>query len=176
MKAGPRKGSTAPRPRRSPLRERSAARSTWSSPGSASSTPSTCRSTVGSLALTALIAIRGSLSNKHRPCQAERNARAPALDPDADRAFELALLDDLDPRPGQQAAPLQLAEPVRAVVRHPLDDDLLARATFAEGTLADRANLAGEGRGGGAGGIDLPAAEEVGDPLLPQFRDGVVQP
>ena len=68
--------------------------------------------------------------------QPERDADAAALDPDLDRALELALGHDLDARARQQAAALELAKAAGVVVRHALHDDLLARAAFAEGTVA----------------------------------------
>src|ERR1035437_3604095 len=97
MKAGPRNGRTARRPRRSPLRERSAAHRTRASPGSASSTPSTCRSAE----VTALTATFANPFDEHRARQAERNAHASALDADLHGTLELAFLQDFDPRAGQ---------------------------------------------------------------------------
>src|SRR5438132_9821552 len=123
MKAGPKKGMTARSPRRSPLRERSAAHRTRASPGSASSTPSTCRSAGGITALTALTATVTNPFDEHRARQAEWNAHAPAFDPDLDGGFEPALPYDFDPRAGHQATALQLAQPVRVVVGYALQDD-----------------------------------------------------
>src|SRR5690348_4259951 len=102
MKAGPRNGSTARIPRRSPLSERSAAFRTRSSPGSARSAPSTigCVTTARATSATR----RARLLHEDGPRQAERDALAAAPDPDVDGALELALGDDGEVRARCEAA------------------------------------------------------------------------
>src|ERR1700686_1109460 len=176
MKAGPRNGSTARRPRCWPLSERSAALRTRSSPGSAFSTPSTCRSAVPTAALTALTATRTDPFDEQRACQAERDAGPPAFDTNADGAFELAFLHHLETRAREQAAALELAEANRVVVGHALDDQLFSDTTFAQRPVAHRADLAGQRRDGVAVRIELRAAEQLEDPLLHPLGDDVLEP
>src|ERR1700730_17239145 len=135
--AGPRNGTRARRPRVCPLRALSAARSTRSSPGSATATGSggvltggggtgageTGESAGGIGASTATLA--GYL-HENGSGQAERDVRAAAFDANADRALELAFRHDLDPGSRQEAAALELAEASGVVIRHALHDNLLA--------------------------------------------------
>src|ERR1700688_3964456 len=111
MKAGPRKGNTARRPRRSPVRDRSAAHRTRASPGSAPSTPSTWCSTGGSKDRTTLTATAAHSFDEDRAGEPERDACTAAADSNGNRTLELALAHDLHPRAGQQVAALQLAKP-----------------------------------------------------------------
>src|ERR1700694_5325484 len=110
--AGPRNGSSARRPRVWPLSAFSAARSTRSSPGSATATASGV-ALIGGAAIGSAgagLGAGGSTApfawylHEHRACQAERDADAAALDANGDGALELAFSHDLDASPGQQAA------------------------------------------------------------------------
>src|SRR5207244_3778578 len=110
-----------------------------------------------------------------RACQAERHARAPAPEPDLDRALELARGEDGDPRRGQQAAPLQLAQLARILVGDALNDDPLSRPALAQRAVADRPDLAGQRWDGVAVRVELRASEEVEDALLHPLRDDVLE-
>src|ERR1700731_3770277 len=175
MKAGPRNGSTARIPRCWPLSERSAALRTRSSPGSAFSTPSTCRSAVPTAALTALTATLTNPFDEHHARQAERDAHAAALDTNADGAFELAFLHHLEARARQEAAALQLAKANRVVVGYALDHQLLPGPTLAQRPVAHRAHLAGQRGDGVPVGVELRAAEQLEDPLLHPLGDDMLQ-
>src|ERR1700674_173453 len=115
-KAGPRKGRSALTPRVSPLRAFSAARSTRSSPGSATATGSGVAliggwgsgaggGGSGGGASTATLA---HYLHEHATGQSEGDAYTPAFDPDLDWAFELAFHQDLDACSRQQASALEL--------------------------------------------------------------------
>src|SRR5690348_4335467 len=146
MNAGPRNGSTARMPRRSPLSERSAAFRTRSSPGSARSAPSTigCVTTARATSATR----RARLLDEDGPRQAERDALPASPHPDVDRTLELALGDDGEVRARRQATALELAQPARVVVGDALDDDLLPRPGLTERPVAHGAELAPERRDG----------------------------
>src|SRR6202171_4500328 len=178
MNAGPRNGSTARSPRCWPLSERSAALSTRSSPGRAFSTPSTCFSIRGGaagLGRSVSTAAVTYLLNENRASQAERNVHAPAFDANADGAFELALAHDLEACTGQQAAPVELAQADRVVVRSTLHGNLLPHSACAQRAVAERAHLAGERRDGVAVRGALPAAEQSEDPLLHPFGNHMLE-
>src|SRR6202171_1166000 len=175
--AGPRKGRSARRPRVWPLRAFSAARSTRSSPGSATATGSgvDLGGWVGVLegaggGFGASTATWTGSFHEHAARQPERDADPPALDPDLDGTLVLALLHDFDASARHQAAPVQLTEPAGVVVRDALHDHLLPRAAFAERALAQRAHLAPERWDGQTVGIELRSAEQLEDPLLPGFH------
>src|ERR1700686_3538936 len=104
-KAGPRKGTSARRPRVWPLSAFSAARRTRSSPGSATATASGA-SLPGSLATSTGVGDSGGVLtatwtgslDEHAAGQPEGDADTPALDPDSDRTLVLANGQDFDPR------------------------------------------------------------------------------
>src|SRR3981081_4690232 len=180
--AGPRKGSSARRPRVWPLRAFSAARRTRSSPGSATATGSgvDLGGWVGVLegaggGFGASTATWTGSFHEHAARQPERDADPPALDPDLDGTLVLALLHDFDASAGDQAAPVQLTEPAGVVVRDALHDHLLTRAAFAERALAQRAHLAPERWDGVTVGIELRSAKQLEDPVLHALRDNVFE-
>src|SRR4029077_20405472 len=181
-KAGPRNGRRGRGPLVCPLSAFSAARRTRSSPGRATATGSggalTGRGVRGSkvgLGVGASTATLARSLHEHATRKAERDADAPAFDPDLDRALVLAHRDHLDPRPPHQAAALELTEPAGILVRDTLDHDLLACAALAQGTLAEGAHLAGHAGNGVAVRVELGTPEKLEDPLLHPFRHHVLQ-
>src|SRR3989442_15911749 len=177
MNAGPRKGSTARMPRRSPSSDRSPAFRTRSSPGRACSAPKTMDWAMSNLASAANLAgirpARGRRSPSHEdgPRQSERDALATALEADVDRALELAARHHGDARAGHQATALELTQLDRIVVGDSLDRDLLARAAFAQRAVADGRQLAGERRDGMAGGAELRPAQQPEEALFHPLRN-----
>src|SRR4051812_9335369 len=165
--AGPRKGSSARRPRVWPLSAFSAARRTRSSPGSAATAGSTVR-------LRASTSVRRGGSaraigfglHEDRSGEPERDADFPSLQPALDRRLVVARRHHVDPSARGQAAPLELAQPRRVVVRHALNDDVLTGRAIGQRAVAERSDLTGERRDRVAVRIELRPAEELEDPGL----------
>src|SRR5450759_1714025 len=181
-KAGPRKGTSARRPRVWPVSAFSAARRTRSSPGSATATGS--GTDTGGLVLRAgstgfgagaSTATLASSLDEYGPGEPKRDAHPPALDADHDWALVLAHRHHLEARSGHQPAALELAEAGSVVVRHSLHDHLRAGAALAQGALAQGPYLAAGARDGVTVRVELGPAEEIEDALLHSLRDHVLE-
>src|ERR1700674_637474 len=176
-------GSSARKPRVWPLRAFSAARRTRSSPGSATATGSGAV-TGGFVLLAGSVDFGGRAStatlacylDEHAASEPERDADAPAFDPDFDGAFVLAHCQDLDPRSRHQASALQLTQATRVRVGHALADHLLAGLAFAQGALAVGTHLAAHAGDGVAMGIELGTSEQLEDSLLHPLGHHVLEP
>src|SRR5450759_4564831 len=182
-KAGPRKGSSARRPRVWPLRAFSAARSTRSSPGSATATGSGVALTGGRTSGDGGADFGGGAStaklarscDEHAPRQPQGDDDSAAFDAHLDRTLVLAHSHDLEAGSWQQASTLELAQAARVLVGNALHEDLLARVALAQWTLAQGAHLAACGGDGVAMRIELWAAEQFEDALLHPLRHDVLE-
>src|SRR5438067_1415936 len=175
--AGPRNGSSARRPRVSPLSAFCAAWRTRSSPGRATTADST-GGLPGGCAITGGVSARaiGLRLHEHSAGQAKRDAHAPALDAALDGRLVQAGAHDLDAGSRHQAAALQLSEPGRVVVGDALDRHLLAGPAIVQRAVAEGPDLAGEARDGVPMRVELWPPKELEDARLHALGDDVLEP